>query len=290
MHNTLDPVMLSGGQVLRDHGRSGHIQGAGNNTHDMPQLIAHAGEGRDCHTIGIDIGHQEKHGQDDQRLLCSHGNAHTQKILQNLPLGHKAPESEVKAELRPAAVEIDQGHHEGHPLPHNCGQGRAEHTHPQPSHKYQIQDQIGPCRYGDKDQRSSAVTHTTQNCTDQIIAKDKDHAAIADHSVVQSILPGLCRQIQKPQLSLHGTQCCNHQRHRQPQQEGKAGADDPVQGVIVLLPHVLGDHDLPGGGKACGNKGTQGPQIAAGGHGRQACAAHIPPNHHHIHHVIGRLQ
>ena len=206
-----------------------------------------------------------------------------------LRTGLEAAELEVKAELLPVPVEIDDGDHKADALGNDRGQGRAGGGHVKSRHENQIQHQIHNRGYGDKNGGQLAFAHAPEDGADRVVAEDEEHAAAADDGVGGGVGKGLRRGVHEPekQGTAHDAQKADD--HGADQLQGEKGADGGLE-VLVFRAHLLAQKHLGAHAEAHAEGQHDEHDLTADAHGGKAAGAHELTHHHHVHHGVDRLE
>ena len=155
-----------------------------------------------------DDGDDDK-GNLNQAILQGNGNTDFQKLSH-----HRAAGLEVGFLQRDtlSLQNHEQRHDYADCLGYRCtqrcsGRSKTEHTH-----KQIVQADIGGTGYGDKVHGTFAVTHTTENRTDNVIRCDKGDADKTDGQVRRRAAYGFCRSghCRNDRANQHKQDC--HQR------------------------------------------------------------------------------
>ena len=286
-----DPVVLSGAQILAEHGGGGGGDGVGDNEHDGLELAADAEGGGVDQAVAVDAGGDVEHGDVDGGGLDRQRKSQPGQGGEGLSVREEAAEPEVKAKALLPAVEIDDRNDEGHRLGQDRGQGCTRGGHAEGSHKDQVQDHVQQGGDGDEEEGPGGISHAPQDGGNGIVPVDEEHARTADGAVGHGLREGLRRRIHQ-RGELPGKQNADGgDDQAQSQNEGEEIADDPGQRLPpVALADVLGDDDLPGLSEAHGDEGQKVHEVCADGHGGQTGAAHELPDNDHVHDVVEELE
>ena len=281
---------LPGAEGLGDHRPAGGGNGLGHHADHPLQLAGDAGHGHRRRAVGVHIGIDEEHRKRHRRGLDHHGNPQGDQRPDHLFSDAEMAGLKVKIDFLPLAVQQAQRENEADRLANHRSQGRAQRAHPQGADKQQVQHDVDHRGDGDKLEGMPGVPHATHDGRNQVITVDEHDAQHAGNAVLPRILPDFRRGVQPADDVLIDQQEHHQNHHGQAHQQGEQGADHLPDQVLALLPHVAGNQDLPGVGKAHGDKGDQHQHLAADGHGGQALRAHEMADHHHVDHVVHHLQ
>ena len=157
---------------------------------------------------------------------------------------------EGKLQLRIVLFNIEDTEQPGNIHGNRCSNGNARYVHVENNNKQQIQKNVGDAGDNQKNQRRTAVSETAQDAGVHVVAHVAEHTEKDDLQVGNGIVPGICRNLHKPQDQRADKQSDYSQRNRAAVQEANRGCSDRFQPFLIISTDTVGNQNRNAGADA----------------------------------------
>ena len=266
-HTLLHPVVLLGTQILAYEGGQS-LGKAGHRQEGKALDLTVGAAARHCRLAeAVDVALDHQIGEGNDGILDAGGQAETDDGLQTLPVEPHLPELQLVGRVH--LHQMDAAKRCADSLGNGGGQGRCPDSHPEHTHKQQIQSHIDKGRQDQIVQRMLAVTHRVVDPHENIIGNGKDGSAEIKPEVADGLGQHILGSSHPPQDGgteghTQYTQC-----HTCAKAEGHIGMDGPAHGIVVLCSVAPGDQHTGTHGHTVEEADEHKDQTAGGADRRQ---------------------